>query len=248
MGKISKQEKDRIKSLFDEGLSKHKIAKLLNLSRSSVIRYSGEKGAYNRPVKFFPIGYSKVDGEVVGIFTGDGSQYYEPRWGSYEITIHVGRNNPKYVEYVKNLYETHFNKKFWICQDKVCFKLRTKSKAMFRYFSNYLVYDPKLKHCTVRLIKTDLPNSFKIGFLRGLCDTDGTVSRKENRTRIAFYTTSYALANQLCTILSEMDIENSIYSNVREHRNEKELYSVIILKSSVDKFINIVKPLKARIG
>ena len=88
MKRLSKQEKEKIKILFERGISKHKIAKLMNISRRTVIYHSNHKGKYYSPIKKIPVQYSEQGGEVVGIFTGDGSQYFEPKSYHYEVNIH----------------------------------------------------------------------------------------------------------------------------------------------------------------
>ncbi|MAG91880.1 hypothetical protein CMO83_04350 [Candidatus Woesearchaeota archaeon] len=250
MRKLTQIKKDNINELLHWGYSKHEISRILNIPRSTVIRHSFIKGKYNRPIKKFTTSYTQVDGEVVGIFAGDGSQYYEPKGGSYEVTIHIGRKNEEYLEYVKGLFENHFNKGFWVSKDKACFKLRTKSKAMFEYFSNYLDYNSKIKHSTVKLKSLNLPRDFKIGFLKGFLDTDGTIIHieKEKRTRASYCTTSEQLSKQVHIVLNQFEIRNSIYVCNRNRGNEKTVYYVEILKSSVDNFISLTKPLKARTG
>lgn len=195
--------------------------------------------------------FSEIEGEIAGIFAGDGSQYFEPKSYHYENNIHFGGHNYQYAIYVKNLYEGFFKKNFMFRKESLNrYRLRTHSKEIFYFFKNYLDYVPQIKHSTVKLKSLDFPRGFKRGFLRGLIDTDGSISfiKNEKRIRITFYTTSKELAYQICSILFEFKINNSLHVQKREHRDEKPVYSVIVWKDSTDRFINLIKPLKARTG
>ena len=195
--------------------------------------------------------FSENEGEIAGIFAGDGSQYFEPKAYHYENNIHFGGHNYKYAIYVKNLYEGFFKKKFMFRKESLNrYRLRTHSKEIFYFFKNYLNYVPQIKHCTVKLKTLNFPREFKIGFLRGLIDTDGTVyfPKQGNRCKIIFYTTSEELSKQICTILNELEIKNGVCVNKRKGRNEKPVYQVYIYANSTDRFINLIKPLKATKG
>lgn len=251
MKRLSTQKKEKIKILFDKGLSKHKIARMMNISRTAVRYICGHKGKYFPPIKKIPVTYSEKSGEVAGIFAGDGSQYFAPKSYHYTVNVHFGMKNLKYLLYVKELYEKFFNKKFRIEKSNpTTLRLTTYSKEIYNFFKNYLDYDPRVKHSTVRLKNIKFPLNFKIGFLRGLLDTDGTIARIEHERvrRISYCTTSEALAAQIFDIITNLKFKCGLYKNRRPYRNEKTVYYVNIWKNSVDKFINLVKPLKAWTG
>ncbi|HLG23891.1 MAG TPA: LAGLIDADG family homing endonuclease [Candidatus Nanoarchaeia archaeon] len=195
--------------------------------------------------------FSKKEGEIAGIFAGDGSQYYEPKAGHYENNVHFGGHNYNYAVYVKSLFEGFFKKKFMFREETLGrYRLRTHSKEIYYFFKNYLDYKPQIKHCTVRLKSMNFPREFKIGFLKGFLDTDGNIYRlkQTKKCRIAFYTTSEKLSKQLCKILDELEIKNGVYVNKRKGRNEKPVYNVYVFSEYTDRFINLVKPLKAKAG
>lgn len=37
--------------------------------------------------------FSEKEGEIAGIFAGDGSQYFEPKAYYYEVNVHFGGHN-----------------------------------------------------------------------------------------------------------------------------------------------------------
>ena len=195
--------------------------------------------------------FSEKEGEIVGIYAGDGSQYFEPKLYKYEVNIHFGLKNYNYARYVKDLYESYFQKKFRLrIESKTKLRMRTYSKELFYYFYNLLNYNRHIKHSTVYLKTLDLPIEFKIGFIRGFFDTDGCLSynKREKRWKALFCTTSKKLANQISLMLSELDIQNNTTVKSRSHIGEKTVYDVFLYKSSIDRFINLVKPLKSEAG
>ena len=112
----------------------------------------------------------------------DGSQYHDRNQWAYEVNVHFGGHNLAYAQYARNLFETFFNKKFRLAREKSgVFRLRIRSKKIFSYFSTYIDYLPQRKHVTVHLKTLEIPSAFKIGFLRGLFDTDGCVYLDKHR-------------------------------------------------------------------
>ena len=193
--------------------------------------------------------FTKKEGEIAGIFAGDGSLHFEPIGYHYTVVVHFGLKNLMYAVYVKNLFENFFGKRFRLEKSNpTTIRIITYSKEIFYFFKNYLDYNPKVKHSTVKLKTNKFPLDFKIGFLKGLVDTDGCIwfSKEERRHKISFCTTSEQLAYQVKNTLSELDIKTGLSVQVRKYRNEKPVYYINIWKCSVDRFINIMEPLKAR--
>lgn len=244
---FSDQLRTEICNRIRNGVSINKISKELNLGKSTIYYYYKKIKGKKFVEPEFKLKNSRLEGEINGIFAGDGSQYYHAVRGSYEVNVHFGAKNYWYAVYVKKLFEGFFNKKFrlnWDSETQI--RIRTQSRKIFGYFQNYLSYDRQIKHCTVKLRK-NCSFSFKIGFLKGMFDTDGCLSfnRSEKRLRASYYTTSKELALQINSVLNELKIKNSVYTIDRKDRDEKTIYNVNILKEGVHKFINIVKPMKA---
>lgn len=248
MIRLDKDKKNLLVYKIKGGVSINKISSSLNLAKSTIYHhYKKIKGKkYKEPM--YKIEFSEDEGEIVGIFTGDGSQcYYRPN-GNYQTNVHFG-NNPKYIKYVRKLYENYFNKKWSIHKEitkekSIKYRLRAENKKTFDFFSNYLEYEPKSKHNTVKLKTIKLPYLFKIGFIRGLIDTDGTIGCYNNRVEIRFYTTSKILAKQTKTILKDLKINTSVY--VTKRKNWKDLYNVQILQKDTVNFLKLIKPYKMR--
>ena len=249
MRRLTPNEKELIIKLIWEGVSLNKIS-LLTKRRKSVLYYYYKKikgKKYKEPQ--FEITFSESEGEIVGIFAGDGSQYYAKSNGAYQVNVHFG-NVPEYISYVKELYESYFGKK-WAENMHVnhypnpTYRIRVSDKKIYFFFWNYLEYVSQIKHCTVRLKTMDFPKKFKIGFLRGLLDTDGCVYTNGKYISIRYYTTSSALAEQICSLLSSLGIVSSLYRIVSK-KGYKDIFVIQIWAKSKDRFLNMIKPFKAR--
>src|SRR3989344_4829372 len=238
--------KEKLKNEIESGVSINKISECLNVPKSTVYYYYKKiKGRlYNTPD--IVASMSEQEGEIVGIFAGDGSQYFEPKRYRYEVNVHFGIKNKWYAEYVKGLFDEFFQKSFRLQEEEQTkLRLRTESKNIFEYFSRYLEFDRRVKHATVQLKSIPMPTEFKIGFLRGLFDTDGCirVEGKGKRIRIFLTTTSSSLAKQVHELLDEIGIKNKVYVSPR--KEEKTVYIVNVWKESTNSFINQVRPRKA---
>lgn len=238
--------KEALLSKIKQGESINSISRSLGLWKSTIYHhYKKLRGKRYQTPHFSPEA-SEQEGEIVGIFAGDGSQFFEPKKYHYEVNVHFGGHRLGYAEYVKHLFEGYFNKKFRLRKEKAgVLRLRTQSKDIFNYFSHYIDYQSQIKHCTIYLKNLSLPRAFNIGFLRGLVDTDGSVlfNMKEKRYRVTYYTTSRRLANQIQFLLWEFKIISSIY--VVNQKHYKPIYHVNVLSRSIDTFLKIIQPFKA---
>ncbi|MDO8538381.1 MAG: LAGLIDADG family homing endonuclease [archaeon] len=245
LSKLGSRKKSNLLAMIKNGDSLNTISQTLGISKTTIYYYSRKiKGGRTYIEPEFETNYSEVEGEVVGIFSGDGSQHYEKKKCHYYVNVHFGHTD--YVWYVKKLFENYFNKKFRLQEDKNGnYRLVVVSKKIFMHFKNYIDYIPQIKHCTVRLKNLDFPKKFLIGFLRGLLDTDGTIALcKDRKFRIGYYTTSHSLAQQIKEILCIFDIKCG--SCVSKRLGYKDLYQVYILAGSNMLFLETIKPFKQK--
>ncbi len=246
--RLSNHLLDAVISRIHKNHSINKISRDLVLAKSTVYYYYQKIKGRKYPVLTLHPAYSQTEGEIVGIFAGDGSLYFDRNNYHYEIKIIVGTNNQEYGLYVKDLFDTYFGKRFEFTHNTPwAYRVKTSSKVISGFFSHYLVFNPSCKHSTVRLISTNLPEEFLRGFLKGLLDTDGCVYRTKYSTfSLSYSTTSRKLAFQLQEILSSFHIKSSIYERKPVQQNWKMQYSVQIWKGDAERFLTQVKPWKAR--
>jgi len=250
MPKISPY-REEIVLLLKQGTSINKISAKLNVAKSTI--YHHYKKLFGKKIKqpIFSAGSNpELEGEITGIFAGDGSQYFEPKRYHYQVNVHFGIKNRDYAEYVKLLFENFFNKHFNLKNEfrHGTLRLQTNSKPIFHFFKNYLNYDCKIKHSTVELKSKENNNLFYIGFIRGLFDTDGTVLYYPNPNRriVLLTTTSQMLAKQVKQILEEFKVCCTLHAYDRRYRNEKTIHIVRVLSKNIDTFLNIFNPFKRK--
>lgn len=234
----------KIRKLVEEGKSLNQISRLLNIKKTTAYYHfrkikgktiSGPKISFNSSGEL---------GEVVGIFTGDGSFYFDPKDYHYQVRIHFGINNINYLRCVKELFERSFGKKFLIKKDGTKkLVLQIYSKYIADFFFRYLDFNGSNKSKTVCLKKRFLKDKgFTKGFLRGLLDTDGTISKTKTGIKIAFYTSSDKLAQQISDSLNILKIKHGITSA----KNRDGQYNIYIFKKDNDKIIKLLQPFKGR--
>ena len=123
---------------------------------------------------------------------------------------------------------------------------KIESRAIYHYFEEYLIFDPAVKHFTVKLKSLDLPRPFLRGFLRGYIDTDGSILRDKrcNSLIVMFFTTSEVMAQQIERILGALHIEITTWC-LRRTRY-KPLYYNRVRVRAVKAFLHLVHPFKMR--
>ncbi|MBI2581314.1 hypothetical protein HYV85_05940 [Candidatus Woesearchaeota archaeon] len=247
MRRLPEMLQQEIELEIAEGTSLNAISNSYNIGKSTLYYYYKKiKGKKFVPPNVTPV-LSEETGEILGIFAGDGSQYFEARNYHYEINVHFGHKKLAYANYVKALFEGFFKKKFRLQRESHELRLRTYSKEIFYFFNNFISYNPKIKHSTVKLISTSVPANFKIGFLRGLFDTDGSILyiRKQKRVRIAYCTTSLELMRQVKSIMDEFGLKYGVYTD--HPKRHKDIYRMTLWKESNNIFLNTIEPFKKRL-
>jgi intein/homing endonuclease len=241
---LNKITKENLMNDIRNDVSINNLVKKYGLAKSSIYHYYKKiKGRKSKILSFQPA-YSENEGEIVGIFAGDGSQYFEPRGYHYEVNVHFGAHRRPYALYVQHLFESFFGKSFRLKDEGRVLRLRTLSKQVFNYFHEYMNYTPQIKHCTVHLKSLNVPEEFKIGFLRGLVDTDGSVLR-DRKTRgryIRYYTTSKILSEQIVRLLEELNLEIGVHLRITP--GYKDYYIINVHKKSIDSFLKKIQPFK----
>ena len=149
-----------------EGVSLNSLSKQFGLYKSTLYYYYKKLNGKKFKEPQFTPSSSEVEGEIVGIFAGDGSQFYESKKCHYEVNVHFGGHNYNYALEVKKLFEGFFNKEFRLSPETLGrYRLRTLSKKIYHYFHHYMEFQSQVKHSTVHLKNLNFPLHFKIGFL-----------------------------------------------------------------------------------
>ena len=163
------------------------------------------------------------------------------------MNFHFGSHRFEYARYVQSLLYDYFHKQFRFADSgNGTLRLKIESRAIYHYFEEYLIFDPAVKHFTVKLKSLDLPRPFLRGFLRGYIDTDGSILRDKrcNSLIVMFFTTSEVMAQQIERILGALHIEITTWC-LRRTRY-KPLYYIRVRVRAVKAFLHLVHPFKMR--
>jgi len=118
MPRLGPDVKEKLIFLIENDISINQISKKLNLGKSTIYYYYKKiKGRKYKIPEFTP-GFTEKEGEIVGIFAGDGSQYFHSKSYHYEVNIHFGKKSYNYLLYVKKLFDNYFNKQVYIHKEK----------------------------------------------------------------------------------------------------------------------------------
>src|SRR3989344_6358277 len=231
-----------MKKLIKNGKSLNYISKELDVGKTTVYYYFREIKGKTFKSTVIKFDSDKELGEVVGIFTGDGSQSFDPMGYHYQNKVHFGLHNKDYVFYVKNLYEKCFGKKFFVSKDgPTKLVVITNSKDIFNFFHKYVKFDSKDKSNTASLkIKYRKNKNFMLGFLKGFMDTDGSLYIDKRGMRLAYYTSSHDLAMQIKRSLQTFGIKSSLTIS---KKNNRQIY---VLKKHNEELLTLIKPFRAR--
>jgi len=197
--------------------------------------------------------------ELIGIMLGDGHLNKQ----SYRQQISFnGVDEKKYMLYIRNKIQSMYNIKLNERWEKDNRNATGKEKGMFLYIDNKSLFE-HLTSCGLKpgnktknqvrvpnWIKSD--RNFTIACLRGLFDTDGSISVVKQRSSllIDFTNTSLPLVTDFKEMCETLNIKSSPKITQREWRNKNtgktsiSYKNFIASKSQISKFLSIVKPKK----
>ncbi len=249
MHKLSQEQIKQIQQLTASGVSLNKIFRKVGCSKTAAYNYFVKvKGrTYFQPkIHFVNL---EEEGEILGLFAGDGCLTTVPRLYRYVVRITFGRGKVASLHRVKPLLERNLGKRFSIKSDGCCFVLETMSKKIYDYFLTRLDFDSHEKSPSVKLREIPSDERFKIGFIRGLIDTDGTVCRQNHCKvpQIAFYTTSPTLAEQVLIILSDLNFSTTktvLLPGTSRRIANYPLFKIRIRNSACERFLSEIRPFR----
>lgn len=228
--------------LILEGKSLNKISKTTGLSKTTIYYHMRKKlGRKYYLIKLREDNF-EVIGEVIGFFAGDGGLFFDPKRGQWQVRFYFNKKEIKviahYLDSLKKLTGktpfTYYNESITV----LCYN----SKVLSNFFKTYLEWENK-KGTTVRLKNKNLLKNkrFLIGFLRGLTDSDGYV-RKE-RKEIYFGSVSGRLSKDFVKGLDFLGLKSKVY--IQKRTNHLDFNKVRLSGLEVDRFISIIRPIKA---
>ena len=175
------KEKHRIKTLASKGKSVNTIKDKLELTKSKVYyHFKKEVGQKQKENRLELPKDDEVRGEICGVFVGDGD-FHKDNNGHYRVEVYLNYKDIYWQE-LKRFFSEELNKIPMVFQDveKSRKVLRYNSNALYKLFQEHLEWGDD-KTYSIQLKDTTKSEKFKIGFVRGLIDTDGYREKKFRR-------------------------------------------------------------------
>lgn len=224
-----------------QGKSVNTIKEKLTIPKSTVYyHFKKEVGQKQKENRLKIPKDEEPKGEICGIFAGDGN-YYEDKNYKYRVkfTLNINEN---YWKELAAFLENNLDKKPRINHQENYNRtnLRYESKQLIDFLSKNLDWSEKDKTGTIKLKELNHSQDFKIGFLRGLLDTDGFVSQYQNR--VTFNSISKNLTENVSELLKEEQIDHEIVRDVDKRENCRDMYRARITGSEIKELIQIIEP------
>ena len=235
----SKEVKE-IKKLASKGKSVNTIKECLDLPKSTVYyHFKKEVGQKQKENAIEIPKDEEVKGELCGIFAGDGN-FHKDNNGHYRIQFFLNCND-EYWKKLEEFLSDKLHKKPMVFHNKEKSRtvIRYNSKELYKMIKQHLEWEGD-KTVLIGLKKDQKLGRFKIGFLRGLIDTDGYKEKKFRR--YIYGTISRNLRNNFSKILNELDISHTNYKEEARKDAWKDMYKVRMSGDSVEVFNEKVKP------
>ena len=190
---------------------------------------------------------SKKVSELLSIYEGDG--YINEKTYENYITLN-NIDEPAYVNYVQKLLDDLFPGIFQLYDLKgtKAIRLRSGSKSVHHYLnSKGLVPGNKVKHQIGVHPLAFRNKEFAVGALKGLFDTDGSISleRNFNKISLSYVSSSKPLVEDFKKLSEFIGVKTGNVNGPYIAKKGEPYYTIRIAgKSEMDKFIKIVGPEK----
>ncbi len=221
MGIIISEHKKReclafIRDNFDN-LSQRKIAKLLNLGKTTVNRWAQELGfkfKKHTVNEYFFDKFNENSSYILGFIAADGNVNYNPKRGYYTITITAAEKDKTHLENLRNIMFS--TKPLLYSSTTKSYRLIINSKKLCEKLIA-LGITPK-KSLTLKFPK--IPNSYLRHFIRGIVDGDGNVRYVKRKRSPYFEITIASGSYDFCQgIVDSLKDVMDLSANIRTHAN-----------------------------
>lgn len=239
MARLTKNEKETIIDLINIGTSINDISKITNKAKSTIYYYYQKLKGRKCSIPKFNFSEQEL-GEFIGIFAGDGSFYLDKKLYKYTISIFTGHKDRDYKEKQIIFLNKIFNKRpnCFVIPKKNVFIIRYYSRDIYNLLKEHLEWNG-VKTYSVRLRNIDnTSRDFKIGFLRGLLDTDGSFYKPKHR--ISYGTVSEKLSLQTLNLIKSLGFFPKCY--ISNPPNRSKFYSIVLHGEQTRKFIKLINP------
>ncbi len=236
------KEKTEIRKLARKGLSINQIKEKLNLPKSTVYyHFKKEVGQKQKRNQLEIPDDPEFHGELCGIFAGDGNYFFEEKNYKYRITFTLNINED-YWQNLESFLEENLDKRPHVKREPnhSRVRLRYESKTLYEFFKKYLEWGEDKTETIMLRNLNNLSRAFKIGFVRGLVDTDGHKIKQFRGYKIG--TISKNMMSQTSKILDELDIQNTLSREPDKRENCRDMYRLTIYGDNAEKLEAKIDP------
>ena len=157
-----------------------------------------------------------------GLWLGDG--FCNKNGNSYDIYLSIGKDETDLAQFYDKLVEELFNRKCIHVHKNNEQTRRFTNKDLFLKLKSLFginAYNKRIPEC----IKT-LPYNYKLHFLQGYLDSDGSVFLDNGKVRTNFTSVNLELLEDVQDMLFGMNIANSIVIHQKETINKQGVHSL----------------------
>lgn len=233
---IMNKQNQIIKMIYD-GISINKISNELNVAKSTI--YHHYRKIKGRKVPQAAIHQEdKVIGEFLGAFAGDGSYFFDPKTYHHTLSFHLhNKDDYLYGLYLQEMIRDRFKVSCRKYSYNNSLSLVLYSKSLCELITkNLIISRDKTLNIALRENISGYSYEFLKWFVRGVFDTDGSVSRY----RIILKMISKNLVDQISVILLGFGIENSTRLIKDKRENCRDCHELTIKKRQMIRFLNCI--------
>ncbi|MFB6175172.1 MAG: LAGLIDADG family homing endonuclease [Candidatus Nanohalobium sp.] len=237
----TENQKQQIREKARNGDSVNQIKEELGLPKSTVYyHFKKEVGQKQKENALKLPEDDEVIGEICGVFAGDGNFYYEENNYKYRIKFTLNINQGYWKKLAKFL-EENLQKKPRINHQENYNRtnLRYESKPLLNLLKEHLTWEED-KTATIKLRGKEYSKEFKIGFLRGLLDTDG--HKDSTRKRYCFSTVSSELGKNISEFLGDLHITHKAKTYGDKRENCQDMNRIYINGENTKKLTAKIQP------
>jgi DNA gyrase subunit A len=158
---------------------------------------------------------AKEEGYLFGLFEGDGYKIYDKNSRHYHVEFYL--NSKKDIKIIKFLVsilkKISLNPNIYQDKRYDCKRVRVYSKSLFELISKNINLNDKTQ-------------DFKIGFVSGLIDSEGYVSKKKHY--IMIINTNKEILDKCYNFLSSIGIESSLNKRKPSEKDMRNSYRFYI--------------------
>ncbi len=246
MKRLGNKEKELIYELIRGGESLNAISKISGRGKSTL--YYHYRKILPKKIKpvCIPFDEDLFIGELVGLFVGDGSLFYDKKTNNYVIRFFFNVTEKSFVDELSLLFENKLCKKPAVYRAKNVMVVRYYSKVLYDFIMSYVGWGVSLNSCgynkksrTVYLKDRFYSPEFKKGFLKGFLDSDGYFSP----SKTTFDSSSCRIMEQTKNFLYDLGYSDFHFSFREDKRpNRVGMYKIYVRLSERKKLTLEINP------